>query len=283
MIGFRLLSFLEDPALNGLRFEMGASLITSFAPKQIIHLMDEEALRRIGQEGIDVEDFGEVKRESDGTLSYKGKRVVVYIRDVAKYKDSQSLPRFHFSFCRTLDGMVQDKRWHRYVVANREDGAFIVKFVGDRARTQDLRLNVCQNCLEQLGWAGFQYTMPQPTKRNIVQNFKLSDFFEKYPKDLLSVIPKHTYETAPINDYSPDWGMISERIKSQRGYVCEKCDIHLLGAEKKHLHVHHEDGDKTNVSPENLIVLCIKCHADEPRHSHMKALPAYKGYMTRFV
>ena len=117
MNAFRLVDFLDYPALNALRFEMKAALIRGYGGNRQIRLMDEDAVRRLGKEGIDVDDFSEIKIESDDTLSYKGKRVVVYTRDVKTYKDSQSLPKYHFAYCRTLDNMRQNNRWHR--VSNR--------------------------------------------------------------------------------------------------------------------------------------------------------------------
>lgn len=282
MSHLNLVDFLEDPSLNGLRFEMKAPLLTSYGIKRQIRLLDEEAIRKLGREGIDIDDISEIKVEHDGTLSYKGKRIVVYIRDVKNYKDNQSLPKFHFSFCRTLDTMRQNKRWNRYVVANREDGAFIVNFVGGGITSQSLKLAVCQNCLNEIGWKGFKHGMVGGAKSQIVRSFTLAEFFEKYPKDLLSVVPTHTVDTAPINDYSDDWGMVSEGLKKKHGYVCKDCGIKLDGVNKQFLHVHHVDGQKNNNDESNLEVLCIYCHANSPMHGHMKDLGRYKEFVERF-
>lgn len=277
---FRLVNFLEDTALNGLRFDMGASLVRDYKGHRQIRLMDEDAVRRLGREGIDIDDFSEVKVEHDGTLSYKGKRIVVYIRDVKQYSASQDLPKYHFAYCRTLETMQQRSRWGRYVVANRDDGSFFVNFVGSHSR--DVRLNVCQNCLAHVGWDGFEFAMSWPTKNAIVKAFTLARFFEEFPKDLLSVLPTYTVDTAPVNDYSDDWGMISEKLKRDRRYKCEKCSRQFQGANRRYVHVHHRDGQKNNNHESNLAVLCIECHADEPMHGHMKQLRSYTEFVAQF-
>jgi len=282
MSNFKLINFLEDTRLNGLRYEMGAKLIQSSVGSRKVDLLDPDALRRLGQEGIDIDDFSHIKIEHDKTLSYKGKRVVIYIRDVKEYKDNQSLPKYHFSFCTTLEQMRQNNRWHRYVVANREDGVFVVNFVGDRAESKTMRLNVCQNCLALISWDGFSYALPKPPREVILRAFSLSRFFERFPKDLLSVVPRYTVDTAPLNDYSEDWGLISEGLKRRRGYCCEKCNLQLAGADRMYIHVHHRDGDKTNNTDGNLEVLCIRCHAETPMHSHLKANPQYLSFIAKY-
>lgn len=281
MSNFKLIDFLENPEFNFLRFSMNAPLIASFAQNKIT-LMDEDSVRRLGKEGIDI-DFSEVKVEHDGTLSFKGKRVIVYIRDINEVTKHQSLPKYHLTFCRTLDSMTQTKRFGRYVIANREDGIFIVNYVGQSDKTGiEKRLSICQNCLTRLGWENFSSGMSPALKKEKVKNFTLIDFFKVYPKDLISNLPTYTSETAPLNDYSEDWGLISEKTKKERGYKCESCKLELNGPDKKFLHVHHIDGQKNNNSSNNLEILCTGCHAEEPMHSHMKNLRSYNEFMQKF-
>ena len=248
MITLKLIDFLMDPILNSLRFQMSAKLAPAFGGKRTVRLLDEDAIRRLGQEGIDV-DFGDVRVESDGTLSYKGKRVLLYIRDVAIYKDRQSLPRFHVSYCRTLETMREANRWTRYVVATRDDGRFLVNRMEQHGNPKPSleQLNVCQNCLNQLSWEGFSFIgMTKSRRSQVMSGFILPTFFQRYPKDLISVMPTYDSELAPLNDYPDDWGLISERVKKERGHKCEGCTIALVGSETKYLHVHHKDGQKNS-------------------------------------
>lgn len=282
MIKLKLIDFLMDPSLNMLRFQMGAKLVLHNGGTRTVKLLDEEAIRRLGKEGIDV-DFGDVKVEPDKTLSFKGKRVVLYIRDIPIYKDKQSLPRFHISYCRTLEEMRRVNRWTRYVVATRDDGKFQVNLIDRSARPSIQQLNVCQNCLDLLAWEGFSYNNMRKADRAIVKgNFLLATFFVRYPKDLISVIPTYDAEVAPINDYPEDWGLISERIKKERGYQCASCGISLIGSDRQYLHVHHKNGQKNISNGSNLEVLCIRCHADEPMHSHMKGTAGWREFEAKF-
>ena len=277
----KLLNFFSDPLFNSLRTEMKAPLVAAFAPQQIT-LLDAHALRRLGTEGIDVEDFDEIRIEDDGTLSYRGKRVTVYIRDVSQIHGRAKMPRFHFAFCKTLQEMRKNNRWNKYVVANREDGIFIVNVVCGQVESQALPLSVCQNCLVNIGWKGFRWEWNKSTRGQSVADFRLADFFVEYPKDLISSVPRFTADVAPINDYSLDWAEVSERVKADRRYRCEGCGRELTGALKKYLHVHHADGQKFNNAPENLVVLCIRCHAEMPFHSHMKHLEAHSEFLKLF-
>ena len=277
MSNFKLINFLENAEFNMLRFAMNASLVQSFMSKKI-NLIDEEFVKRLGKEGIDIDDFSQIKQESDGTLSYKNKRVLVYIRDIKEYNEHQSLPKFHLGFCSTLETMTQANRFGRYVVYNGDNANFTVNFIGPPTRPDVKKLDVCKNCLALLRWNNYSVKASQQFKYAIVKNFKISDFFAKYPKDLLSIIPTHTADNAPINDYSDDWGIISESIKQQRGYQCESCGLKLTGSNRKFLHGHHKDGNKANNKPNNIEILCLGCHADEPMHGHMKATKVYEEF-----
>lgn len=281
-MSFSLPNFLHAGYLNSLRFEMGAPLTESFKAKTIYRPIDLPIAERLREDGIDVR-FDELKILDDGTLAYKGFRVLLYIRDIANYGDRQTMPKYHLSYCRTLEMMQRNKRFQRYVVANRDDGFFNVNMMEATVTPKVLQLNVCQNCLNKISWGEFRNNMDQSERANQVSTFNLKDFFEKYARDLISVTPSHNSDTAPINDYTEDWGDISERVKSARGYKCEKvsCGIQLTQRDSKYLHVHHEDGAKYNNNDRNLKVLCIRCHADEPMHGHMKQLPDYINFISR--
>jgi hypothetical protein len=237
----------------------------------------------LGDNGIDV-GFHEVKTLNDGTLAYKGYRVLLYIRDVASYGFEDSMPRFHLAFCQTLERMELDNRFQRYVVANRDDGVFSVNFIKRIVSTEKIRLNVCQHCLGRLRWDGFQNNMEEVARIRVVKKFQLKTFFKRYPKDLIPKRPDHTSDDAPLNDYTNDWEAVSERTKKARGHRCENPDCSLLISRRdsKYLHVHHENGLKYDNSERNLTVLCIRCHADQPQHGHMKKLPDYLAFIAKY-
>jgi hypothetical protein len=81
--------------------------------------------------------------------------------------------------------------------------------------------------------------MSYSSRTKIVNEFSIKDFFSKYPKTLLSSIPDHTSDNAPRNEYSSDWSVISNKLKTEKHNRCEVCQFHLIDENKKFLHVHH--------------------------------------------
>jgi len=278
----KLPSFLDCAELNNLRGQMGAPLARRFDLHVQIKSIELPIAERLQQGGIDVE-FDEIHKLNDRTLEYKGHRVLLYIRDIANYgeRHKQSMPKFHFTFCSTLNTMRRDNRFRRYVVAQSADGEFKVNIIGQSDEPKYVRLNVCQNCLDEIAWQGFHLELPRETREQAVKDFSLSAFFEKYPRDLLTVKPDHTSETAPLNDYPANWDEISARAKQGANYTCGSCAILLRGADLKFLHVHHKNGQKNDCRPDNLEVLCIKCHAEEPLHGHMKSQSLYREFLAK--
>lgn len=275
----RLPDFLHADDFNALREAMGAPLSASFRANKVYKpIVLPEIGERLRDDGIDVE-FDELSILRDGTLSYQGHRVILYIRDVANYGERRGLPKYHLAFCRTLDEMRKYSRSSRFVVANRDDGQFVVNVPGDKSRPQIARLDICQNCLAKISWQGFRIELGKEERRQRVEKFRLQEFFQTYPRDLIAVRPDKTADTAPRNDYPDNWAAISEAFKSRNGYRCMKCQSTLSGPNSRYLHVHHKNGQKNECQDSNLEVLCIRCHAEEPLHSHMKASREYKDFV----
>ena len=184
---FKLINFIDDETFNQLRYQMRADLSNNFSPKIQLPLLDEDIFFRLGQEGIEI-DINEITIEQDRTLSYRGIRVLIYIRDISYYGPLYfSMPRFHVAHCNKLEEMKINGRKNRYVIANREDGLFLINIMKRKIETKLEKLMVCQLCLEALRWDGF--SMKDNQKKKIVNNFSIANFFEKYPKSLDSLNP----------------------------------------------------------------------------------------------
>lgn len=61
--------------------------------------------------------------------------------------------------------------------------------------------------------------------------------------------------------YSFDWSEISKALREAADFKCENCGRLCIDYFDPRLLVHHIDRNKRNDEPENLIVLCQKCHA----------------------
>jgi hypothetical protein len=278
----KLPNFLEFAPLNDLRRQMGARELGSFTSGYKPNRLTAEELDRLSRVGIDI-SFDEVTILPDGTLSYKDSRVLVYIRDIQLYRAGQEvLPRFHIADCKTLQDMRAKNRYGRYVVATRDDGRFELNITdpGTQRFTPTTRqLNVCQNCLAKLSFEGFDFGLRRARRKEIVSGFEIRRFFEMYPRSLIPRQPLYTAATAPLNEYSVDFADISAQLRRQRGWRCTdcKCDFSEESL-RKFLHVHHKNGMRSDNRPENLSVLCIACHARQPNHEHMTALPEFKEF-----
>lgn len=280
----KLPDFTQDAPLNALRQLMGASL-GELKPAENRNALTTAEIEALTKQGIDV-SLDAVHVLPDGTLAYKNSRVILYIRDIAYYRESEqpSLPRFHVADCKTLEDMRANNRFNRYVVATREDGLFALNVIppngwgGSAVKNISERLPVCQNCLGKLRWDGFGHGMDRSTRRGIVESFSIARFFSVYGKTLVTKTPQHNADTAPLNTYSADFTMQGDRMKAKRGYRCDSCGINLTN-HRKYLHAHHRDGQKHDSRDENIAVLCVACHAEQYNHSHLKAAPDYLDFL----
>ena len=261
----KLPDFSNDEALNRLLEAMGANLIP-WVPE----------IDQFVEAGIDVSP-DDITTASNGTLEYKGRTVAVYIRDQqVSSNDPESLCKFHVADCLTLKAMRSAGRYERYVVATRIDGKFIVRFLdsGDRV---ERGLYVCKHCLSRLNYKSYKYHGASGRDK-IRDNFNLKAFFDKYGSQITRM-PMQTDITAPTNNYPLNWNQIALRYKESRDWKCEECGFDFEDEKsKRFLHVHHKNGLKYHNDPENLLALCIRCHANRPQHQHLRSHPDYEKY-----
>ena len=274
----RLPNFRHDPRFVRLREEMGAH--------QLVEVRATEWRDWVGR-GVDIHDSDQIEvNPADHTLSYEGRRILVYIRD--QYVNADDTPRgykYHVAECRTLRDMRKRRRFARYVGTQRTDGVFmanLMRFHEDAPFTQDLLVNlsVCKNCLDTLDWQS--YRQRNATKKNrLVAEFQPAEFLEKYGS-LVTVLPKHSPRTAPVNGYPSNWLEISLRLRKEQNWICEQCGLDLgQSFMQGWLHVHHIDGNRGNSDSSNLKALCIQCHAKQPGHERIRRDPDYRDFMLR--
>lgn len=261
----KLTDFYSNGPLNDIRVKMGAALVSDISlSAKLFSPLTVDELEQLSSGGLE-RYFADCKVEEDLTLSYKGKRVIVYIHDRHQYQDDWDLPKFHIASCKTLkDQSKKDAYNQKYVISQRDDGYFSLRLFKNRVMENIFKqLNVCQNCLDVLKWQNFDTLRREKTKKlEIVTNFSLVNFYEKFPKDVLTTLPKYTSANVPINDYPSDWSEIRKRILLKRNQSCEDC-----GASEG-LEVHHKNGVRSNNDDYNLELLCHKCH--QKHHAHYK-------------
>jgi ribosomal protein L40E len=285
----KLPDFIEFEPLNRLRRLMNAPLPESFAAEHTINRLTHDdldrALERI--EGVAVDDISDVKVLPDGTLAYKDRRVLLYIRDRSCYRKHdprELLPSFHVSNCKTLRRMRAGGRYERYVVSQRTDGKFKMNFLYSSSTLQSeiCELKVCRDCLGFLSYKGYSHTNHRSRRDEIHSAFSLNEYFMCYPKSLIVALPTHTDDTAPLNHYRTGFRETSARYRSENDWICEnlQCRVDLSHPSlHKYLHTHHLNAEKYDDRRENLRALCIRCHAEEPMHAHLKKSPDYGEFM----
>lgn len=243
-------------------------------------------------EGIDVE-FDEIEPILDGSLlSYKENLAILYISDTNKSKsyllnnelirkspkgrgDEAKGPKFHFSWCSTLEQMRNNKRYDRYVLVRNADGLFRVFAKEDRyAEAYELeervKLYVCENCLggrlgkdtpKKIGYKGFHKDWTRAEKYQAVEQFDIKEFLDENEGIFNSIKhqAKHTDKTTQANNYTSDFAEISRKLREDSEWICSNCNVDMKRM-KKGLHVHHINGVRYDNSISNLRVLCAKCH-----------------------
>lgn len=211
---------------------------------------------------------------NNGLASYKGRQVLLYIKDHGfKILDALEQPqqygrKFHIADCSTLKEMRQKKRFDRYVVTNDLSGVFAISGTDPDTRKDvsgKVRLSVCKNCLKYLNYQGHQQGTAQQ-RNKIFNEFKISDFFDAY-SSFFTHMPSGVANVGAVG-YTPDWSTVSGNYRAKHNHCCEDCGVNLDKA-RQLLHVHHKNGVKNDNSHSNLMALCLDCHKKQPNHDHM--------------
>lgn len=231
-----------------------------------------EMKKKLDHQGI-VVSRDEIVVTPNDTLEYQGQKVILYIRDAM---GRSRLPKYHVVNCQTLKAMQTSEKYKRYVVTRRTDGEFILNF-GDnllRENPETYKLDICKHCL--CNELKFKDAYKPDT-------FPLGDWFNAIdpgyqppPTDTLYG-PETTPVTARVSNYPPGWNLLSLQCRERAGWKCQKCCLNLKD-QPKFLHAHHLRGTQYN-QPEDLIALCIGCHAKEPRHEQVRNLPEYQEFI----
>ena len=109
------------------------------------------------------------------------------------------------------------------------DRAFLIDAI-DRFRKSheiELELDVCLNCLESLGFEGFERVgVDWEVKWKVRDEFSLTDFFEANSTHFRQ-LPRYSDENAPPSGYTDNWTAVSRAYKKRQGWSCESCGLDL--------------------------------------------------------
>ena len=141
-----------DPDFARLRQSIGATSIVRLPPPE---------WRELNGPGIDIENITRVEANRDDTLSYSGRRVLVYIREQTQQdpEAAESKYRYHIAECRTIQKMRDQGWFKRYVLTTRKDGLFLVSLRqawSGQSVDSIISLKVCKDCLTKLDWKGYR-------------------------------------------------------------------------------------------------------------------------------
>lgn len=234
----------------------------------------DSLIRRLSDGVVLAVDIPLEKIESPGgVLSYDGHQVMLYIPDQGDdievvLVDGKQGRRIHVAECSTLELMRNTGRFKRYDVISRVDGLFPVFGAVHGAKgviKGEAALGVCKNCLKILNYKGYD-TQNFAAQKEVFNTFSFEQFFAAYSSYFKS-LPDSKNDPSS-GTYTADWPAISTQLRSKLNYTCEQCGVCLV-SEKRLLHTHHINGNRTDNSTQNLRALCADCHKKQPHHSHV--------------
>jgi hypothetical protein len=275
------------------KFDEFLSVVKNFTKEDLI-----KAKLNLQKYGLDITSLDELIIDDNGvlfTLLPDGtlKRVNLYIAEEiigrwnTEFKPSY---KYHIFKCSTIQNMFNGGRKHRYKINTRTDGTFYFRYIDQYGHiikeVENEKIDICKNCLKK--YFHLINKNYYPSKADIyIKEFNLEEFDKRF--DLYFDLDDYKDLKAGDSNFRPNvyeksWDLISKKMKELKNYTCEKCGFQARNNyEKKFIHTHHIDGDKTNNSPNNLKVLCVKCHANiDDFHSQLKSNPNYKEFLRRF-
>ena len=128
----------------------------------------------------------------------------------------------------------------------------------------EARLQPCHHCMSALNYCHYA-ERTKVGRAEILADFNLEKFFEDF-KSIFRCLPIYTSDTFPMGDYPKNWARITWETRNKVGWICSCCGVNSSGHASL-LHTHHRDGNRGNVKPSNLEVLCLACHKSRPFHS----------------
>ncbi len=218
----------------------------------------------VDQTTVPLRGAGPIGKGPRGEVVVGEEYAIIYIQDTGHARwllenTPEQSKKYHLFHCHTIEQMLDQGRFERYVASVRRDGFFPVHSREDDGRTGELdaQLSPCRNCLAKTAHRG------DP------QSFDLRAYLEQLVGQRIGPLPGTWATDGRPSDYPPDWKVHSLKTRERAGFRCQCCRVDLN--DKRHLlDAHHLDGVKSNVATSNLIALCKICHQEQPQHGRMR-------------
>lgn len=182
----QLIDFRNFLPFNELRKEMrSAPFITELKTKDSSWISSDlkDILNRLNNEGIEI-DISDIRVNKDKTFSYKGQKILIYIKswNYNSYNDSLSEYKFHLTTCQTLRQYKKKNNLERYIASTRDTGDFYINkrdsYTGEFVEEDILYvIKVCKHCLRETNYKNYK-NRDITGKDYIYNNFNLKEFFK---------------------------------------------------------------------------------------------------------
>ncbi|MGI9549516.1 MAG: hypothetical protein ACR2M7_06060 [Bdellovibrionales bacterium] len=209
-------------------------------------------------------------------LTCEDAQVVLHIKDTRQTlaevrNDKHNAKKFHIVWCTTLKTRHRRGGFERYVQTRNPDGIFLVDVFEDENSDElietEEKLYVCQNCLEEINYNGFEDLVQsssrnksRPARRAAVEAFNLGEFLDEYEGVVRYLaLPSGTAKTEPPAKYTYEFAKKSKIVKKLAKYCCKECRVNLM-SKSRLLHCHHKDHNKSHNELGNLVAICAACH-----------------------
>lgn len=188
----------------------------------------------LSQEELEFDEIGFIKRGRKNGFE----RLGIFLPEYRNEKYNQD-PSLHIYNCDTTEDLSR-----RMKVSNSSKNTYYSK---DQQKLITANLEICKKCT-----------------RNLRKRYNLNLGTNTFNNFVLALEESEKRQTiTDKSGYILNWKQVSYCFREIKNFTCEKCSFKATNnLEKRFLHTHHVNKDKTNNSRYNLQCLCVECHSN---------------------